>query len=464
MPQRPVLRFYVVALCLVAALLLQQSDFAIAGDHTGFWNTFGILVAIALLTELFALQVRVGTVTSAVSFIPYLAAVILLGPSWAMLIAGSTALFAETVIRRKPLIKIAHNTSKEIVAVGIAGYLYLIAGGTPSYTTFLGAFNPPSFLATAVSYFLITNGGTAVAVALSTSTDISDAWKLIGGKRLTEDILSSSISALLAFLYIQAGVLGLLLVIVPLFFVRHAAQVTFELERANRELLELMVKSIEARDPYTSGHSLRVAAYAKALARAIGLPAKEIEQIETAALLHDVGKIYEEFARVLRKEGPLNEAERLLMRTHPVRSAELVSTISGLQGYVVACVKAHHEHYDGGGYPDGLVGTEIPIGARIIMAADTADAMMTDRPYRRALTYEQVIEEFEKYDGTQFDPDVVKAFRHSTAIRRLIEERRPLAAEESPMPVLRSVAGAAPPVPTASPGRPTWRRKEGMPS
>ena len=423
MTHRRVLYVYVVALCLAAAVLLLQSDFAIVGEKTRFWNTFGILLAIGLLTEVFALQVRVGTVTSAVSFIPYLAAVILLGPSWAMLIAGSTELFAETILRRKPFIKTCHNTAKEIVAVGLGGYLYLLAGGTPSFTAFVGVFNPPAFLATAVTYFLLTNGGTATAVALSTNTDIGDAWKLIGGKRIMEDILSSSIAVLLAFLYIQAGVLGLLLVIVPLFFVRHAAEVTFQLERANRELLELMVKSIEARDPYTSGHSLRVAAYAKALARAVGLSAREIEQIEAAALLHDVGKIYEEFARVLRKEGSLTEEERLLMQTHPVRSAELVTTISSLQGYVAKCVRAHHEHYDGGGYPDGLVGSEIPIGARIVMVADTADAMMTDRPYRQALSYEQVIAEFEKYAGSQFDPEVARAFRNSTAIRRLVEKR-----------------------------------------
>lgn len=236
--------------------------------------------------------------------------------------------------------------------------------------------------------------------------------------------MSSSISVLLAFLYIEAGILGLLLVIVPLFFVRHAAQVTFRLEQANRELLELMVKSIEARDPYTSGHSLRVATYAKALARALGLGAREIEQIETGALLHGVGKIYEEFAPVLRKQGRLTEEERLLMHTHPVRSAELVATISSLRGPVERCVRAHHENFDGGGYPDGLVGEEIPVGARIIMVADTADAMMTDRPYREALSYERVVDELEKYTGTQFDPEIVQAFRHSTAIRRLVEEKR----------------------------------------
>jgi putative nucleotidyltransferase with HDIG domain len=460
MARRQVLHFYIAALCVGAVLLLMQSGFDMVGDRSRFWNTFGILLGIGLLTEVFALQVRVGTLTSSVSFIPYLSAVILLGPAWAMLIAGATELFAETVIRRKPLIKIVHNTSKEIVAVGSAGYLYLLAGGVVSSTVFVGAFNPPAFLATALMYFLISAGAVATAVTLSTRTEIGDAWKLVGGKRLTHDVLSSSISVLLAFLYIEAGVLGLLLVIVPLFFVRHAVEVAFQLELANRELLELMVKSIEARDPYTSGHSLRVAAYAKAIARSLGLSAKEIEQIETAALLHDVGKIYEEFARVLRKEGPLTEEERVLMRTHPVRSAELVGTISSLHGYVVKCVRAHHEHFDGGGYPDGLAEGEIPIGARIIMVADTADAMMTDRPYREALSYEQVVGEFEKFASSQFDPEVVRAFRQSTAIRRLIDERRPVVAGESSAQTLQSVVGSVLPATTTLSARGKWRHRD----
>ena len=219
-----------------------------------------------------------------------------------------------------------------------------------------------------------------------------------------------------------------MLVIVPLFFVRHALHSNLKLEQTNRELLELMVKSIEARDPYTSGHSVRVASYARAIARATRLPAREIEQIETAALLHDVGKIYEEYAPILRKETRLNAEETRVIRTHPIRSAELVGTISDLRGYVQKCVRAHHENFDGGGYPDGLMGEEIPIGARIIMIADTADAMMTDRPYRQALAYEKVVAEFELLSGMQFDPKVIQAFRNSTAVRRLIEERQQLLA------------------------------------
>ena len=395
-------------------------------DDSKLLNVLGVLLLTGLLAEIFALRVRVATGTSSSSlvFVPFLAAVILVGPGWAMLIAGTTELIADGVLKRKPLIKVLHNTARGIIAVGTAGYLYVIAGGSPSYADFTSSFNIPAFLATSLTYFVVANGLTSFAVVLSSDADFSDTWNQVVSKGLIENVLSSSISVLLAYLYTALGILGLALVIAPLFFVRNAHRITQRLEEANRDLLELMVKSIEARDPYTSGHSVRVATLAKALTRSLGLTSKETDQIETAALLHDVGKIYEEFAPLLRKKGRLTEDERLVMRTHPIRSAELVGTISSLRGYVENCVRAHHESYDGAGYPDGLADNEIPIGARIIMVADTADAMMTDRPYRRALTFEHVVEELEKYSGTQFDPEVVRSFQNNAVIRRMIGERR----------------------------------------
>ena len=414
---------YSAALVAVAVVLLWRADLGDVNGHRAFWNALGALIGLGLLAEAAALNERVGTVTTAVSFVPYLACILLLGPGWAMVVAGCTELFAETVIRQKPLLKIGINTGKEVIAVGVAGSLYVVGRGVPNLTEFQIAI--PAFLGATVTYFIISNGSTAIAVALSGQNDLVESWNRIVNKGLVENVLSSSISILLAFLYIQLQLWGLLIVVLPLFFVRHLHRVNLHLEQTNRELLEVMVKSIEARDPYTSGHSLRVSTYARALARALGLSTKDIEYIETAALLHDVGKIYEEFAPILRKEGKMNGEERLLMETHPIRSADLIGTVSTLRGTVQAYVRSHHENFDGSGYPDGLAGDEIPVGARIIMVADTADAMMTDRPYRKALSYEMVVDEFDKLKGVQFDPSVVEAFRKNTAIRRLVEERGP---------------------------------------
>jgi putative nucleotidyltransferase with HDIG domain len=204
-----------------------------------------------------------------------------------------------------------------------------------------------------------------------------------------------------------------------------------QLQEELEEKLELMVKAMEARDPYTSGHSRRVAEYAVVIARELRLSASDVDCIKRAALLHDVGKIYEEFAPLLRKEGRLSPEETMVMRSHVVRSAQLVATAARLRGSVEAVIKHHHENYDGSGYPDGLVRDQIPMGARIIMVADTIDAMTTDRPYRKALTLQRALEELEKYAGRQFDPKLVELVSRSAGIRRLLS---PQLASEPSMP------------------------------
>src|SRR5439155_13497963 len=157
----------------------------------------------------------------------------------------------------------------------------------------------------------------------------------------------------------------------------------------------------------------------------------DLDSIKRAALLHDVGKIYEEFAPLLRKDGRLSPEEMMIMRSHVVRSAQLVATATRLRGTVEAMIRHHHENYDGSGYPDGLSGEQIPMGARIIMIADTVDAMTTDRPYRKALSLQRAIEELKKYAGVQFDPKLVELVSRSPGIRRLLGQQ---VSAESPVP------------------------------
>jgi putative nucleotidyltransferase with HDIG domain len=231
---------------------------------------------------------------------------------------------------------------------------------------------------------------------------------------------------------------GILALILPLYFIRYIYQVNLQLEQVNRDLLELMVKAIEARDPYTSGHSLRVSYLARQIARELGLGGRVVEEVATAALLHDVGKIHEDFEPLLRKEGKLDATERALMQTHPSRSAELVSTISAFKGVIEAAVRHHHEWYDGSGYPGGIAGAAIPIGARIIMIADTLDAMTTNRPYRSALTFDRVIGELERCSGLQFDPAIVRVVIKSVAVREIVAHRVVGQAAGSALQVLTS--------------------------
>lgn len=177
------------------------------------------------------------------------------------------------------------------------------------------------------------------------------------------------------------------------------------------QTLEVLARALEARDPYTEGHNQRTAHYAAAIAGEMRLDEAARAIITQAGLLHDLGKIGTPDA-VLRKEGPLTPAERGEINRHPAAGARILKNVGFLEEAAVL-VRHHHENYDGSGYPDGLAGAAIPLGARILAAADTLDAMTTDRPYRKGLSFAAAQRELERGAGGQFDPEVVEALNRA---------------------------------------------------
>ena len=180
------------------------------------------------------------------------------------------------------------------------------------------------------------------------------------------------------------------------------------LKAANRQLLLGLAEVIEAKDAYTKGHCGRVAAYSLGLARAARYPEADMEVLEYAAFLHDIGKIGVRDA-VLQKPGPLENDEWTHMRIHPVVGDQIASQIELLQPLRPA-IRNHHERWDGKGYPDKLRGDDIAISARIVCIADAYDAMATDRPYKRALPLADCHGFLRKGMGTQFDPDLIELY------------------------------------------------------
>jgi putative nucleotidyltransferase with HDIG domain len=431
------IKVYVVLTAAAAAVCLLAAGWHVpVQDQARHWNAVAAFAVLGFVSEASYLRLRVGRgeTNSSVAFIPYIASLLLFDTGWAISIAATSELCAEYFVRRKPPLKIVFNVAQQVVSLALASWIYHSRGGESSLTAF--HFAPLATAAAIVTYFAINSTAVTGAVALSDRLPFEDAWRRIAGPSLIYDVFSSGLGPILALVYVQWQQPGILIVVLPLFFVRHIYQVNLQLEQVNRDLLELMVKAIEARDPYTSGHSLRVSQIAAELARERGLGAKLVEQVTTGALLHDVGKIHEDFAPLLRKPSKLDATERALMQTHPSRSAELVSTISAFRGTIELAVRHHHENFDGSGYPLGLAGEVIPIAARVIMLADTMDAMTTDRPYRKALSYERVIEELRRYSGRQFDPALVAAAERSVAIKAIVKARHRRESADAPLPGL----------------------------
>ena len=194
------------------------------------------------------------------------------------------------------------------------------------------------------------------------------------------------------------------------------AEQTAELRRANEDLkrshdmmLEALGDALDLKDAETEGHSKRVTAFTIAIARAMGLPNEEVEAIAHGAFLHDIGKMAIRDS-VLRKPGPLDPEEIQEMQKHCELGYKMVNKIPFLRGTAAEIVYAHQERWDGTGYPQGLKGEEIPLGARIFAIADTLDAITSDRPYRDKQSYQAAREEIERWAGRQFDPVVVKVF------------------------------------------------------
>lgn len=412
-----------LAISFAGAVYVLRPAYAPAHLEAVAWFLF-----FALVSLLQSYRLPAGGAGST-AFFPLIAAA-LISPNWLTVVAAGCAHAAAEFWAKRQVHKAVFNVSQMSLSIAIGLLVYWLLGGISlldvprnALLSLRGDVVIP--LIGLVFTFLVLNTIlVSGAVAISQGMSFLDVWRKNTVSTLAYDILAAPVILLLGLAYVRFGPLGAFVVAVPIYGARQLYKTNRQLEMVNQELLELMVKAIEARDPYTSGHSRRVAHYSRIIARAIGLGSKQIERVGTAALLHDVGKIHEVFAPILRKPGKLTSDEWAIMQTHPVKSAELVATVSHLRD-LVEPVRHHHENWDGSGYPDGLAGFQIPLESRIIMFADTIDAMTSDRPYRAALGEGDVRSELLRMKGRQFDPAICETLLSSTLFPLLFAPKEP---------------------------------------
>ncbi|MFQ5888559.1 MAG: HD-GYP domain-containing protein [Gemmatimonadota bacterium] len=388
---------------------------------------FATLLALSIVSMMLYLKFSESGSTTSMDFIPELGAVLLLGPSGAVTVTLISEVFSEFLLYRdKIFYKKLFNTAQLVLAVSAASLVFRWFGGVESLESIDFRQTFPPFLMAVLAYFAVNTGTVAYVVSLTEGHTYREAWRNITGGLIIFDIAMSPLAYLVAVSFTRWGPIAVLLAIIPLIGLRYSYGINFELKQLNTDLLRLMVKTIEAQDPYTSGHSIRVAEAASRIARALRLRPRYAQIIETAALLHDIGKIDVAYGEILRQKGPLTPEQRDLIRAHPDRGVDIIKSIRSIHREVLRCVRHHHERFDGEGYPAGLSREEIPLGARIIMVCDTIDAMTTARPYREALPVTVVREELQKHSGTQFDPKVVAVVVATGILEDLVGPSKPV--------------------------------------
>lgn len=298
---------------------------------------------------------------------------------------------------------VAFHAANVVVSVGVAGVVYQqAAGGTPLLSSGI------SMLAVALAgttYFFLNVGIVATMVALAKNSDSLASFLSAFQVAAPQFAGLLALGVVAAAVYFASPVAALLL-IVPLYGVYASLRAALTLRSETKRAIETLANEVDRYHPYTSQHSERVAHYAAGVARRMNLTDDQVDTIGRAARIHDLGKL-SIWPGMLNKTSALTEEEMGELRTHPTRGAELVGRFPDYRNGR-DLILHHHERYDGQGYPNGLKGDAIPLGARIIAVADATDAMTSDRPYRRALSVVETMKELKRNSGKQFDPVVVE--------------------------------------------------------
>jgi putative nucleotidyltransferase with HDIG domain len=370
----------------------------------GRFDPLGITVWFVLLLVAEALPVPLpkgGTIT--IASVLDVAAVILFGPWIAGALDLLTTIPAQIFLLRQRPGAATLNAGLYASTTILAGCAYLAAGGALGAPR-LADFGP--ILLAGSLYYALNTGWVSLVLGARTREPARTIWRQQFRDGLPQHLLAIGFGLLFAQVRVVAGVPGVLLLVVPLFLARYALRLYADLREDLVSFVRALSVALDAVDPYTHEHSVRVADFSVRVARRLALPESEVETIHYAALVHDIGKIAQR-PETIRKPSPLDDEERQLMMRHPEAGARIVGQIRSLRD-AAAMVRTHHWRPDGRGYPPGLSEAEVPLGARIIHVCDAFDAMTSDRPYRRGLPVPRALGELRRHAGAQFDEEIVE--------------------------------------------------------
>lgn len=371
---------------------------------TDIWWVLTFFIVLSTIAEFMPVDLPVGgnvTIGFPIDFV----VILVYGPVAAMIVTVFGALIGEIVEGKTRWYKIVFNIAQYALSAGVAGMVYQGLGGIVGSVD-LSNYIIPAVIC-AIIYYLINLNLFMIVISLAEEVSILSVWK----KRLRGIIVTyialTPIGFVMAMVYVSIGIWGIILFFFPLILARRSFELYTKMRKIYLDTIRALATAIDAKDPYTKGHSERVAKMALALAQELYLPEREIEKIEYTALLHDIGKIGVD-ERILGKDDGLTDEEFKKIKEHTITGAKIIEPIDFLKDSYKA-IYHHHERYDGDGYPNGIKEKDIPLSARIITVADAYDAMGSDRPYRKKLSQDKIMKELTEQSGKQFDPEVVKA-------------------------------------------------------
>ena len=415
MAQRRAYKVYTTAVTVtgIAALIILAVMYPV---HNLFGAAFFALLAIAAETQsVFIGNRRTISVASAI----VTSAMLISGPTAAVLIAVVSPLGTITRVNGKARhifnIKIgvtALQLSCRALSYAVMSAVYLRFGGTLigknalfHFSGYVPALAAGIFFGALTSFTL-----SAVTVSLKGRRGL---FRVMPKRLLAtgESALISLLGVFLTVLYVSYGWFMVTLFFLPLLLARYSFITYQELQENYLQTVDSLASAIEAKDEYTSGHSKRVEQYSGLIAHEMKFSEKRCENLKYAAILHDIGKIGIP-ERILNKPDKLNKDEWESIKSHSVKGAHIIEEISFLRD-AVEIVRAHHEWYNGGGYPDGKSAKNMPVEAMVICVADAFDAMTSDRPYRQRLPADSAMKELRSMAGIQFSPEIVEAFERA---------------------------------------------------